>query len=55
MLAHLEIPKPIGVFHAETRPTYEDAMTRQLDTARQKHGTGDINALFNRGETWVVE
>jgi len=55
MLAHLENPTPIGVFHAMTRPAYEDAMARQVDAARQKQGDGDINDLFKRGETWVVE
>ena len=55
MLAHLENPTPIGVFHAEVRPAYEDAMAKQVDRARQKQGAGDVNALFNRGETWVVE
>jgi len=55
MLAHLENPKPIGVFHVEVRPAYEDAMAKQIDVARQRQGEGDVNALLNRGETWVVE
>jgi 2-oxoglutarate ferredoxin oxidoreductase subunit beta len=55
MLAHLENPTPIGVFHAEVRPAYEDAMARQIAVAQQKQGEGDVNTLFNRGETWVVE
>jgi len=55
MLAHLSNPTPIGVFHAMPRPVYEEAMARQVDTARQKQGDGDIDALFKRGETWVVE
>ena len=55
MLAHLETPKPIGVFHVEVRPAYEDAMAKQIDMARQRQGEGDVNALLNRGETWVVE
>ncbi|HYL82269.1 MAG TPA: hypothetical protein VEU07_15745, partial [Candidatus Acidoferrum sp.] len=55
MLAHLENPTPIGVFHATTRPTYEEAMAKQLEDARQKLGVGDVNALLRRGETWVVE
>jgi 2-oxoglutarate ferredoxin oxidoreductase subunit beta len=54
MLAHLEDPTPIGVFHATTRPTYEDAMNKQLEAVRRKSGPGDVNALLNRGETWVV-
>jgi 2-oxoglutarate ferredoxin oxidoreductase subunit beta len=55
MLAHLENPTPIGVFHARPRPAYEEAMAKQVDAARQKQGDGDINGLFRRGETWVVE
>jgi 2-oxoglutarate/2-oxoacid ferredoxin oxidoreductase subunit beta len=55
MLAHLEQPKPIGIFHATERPAYERAMAQQLATAQQKSGEGDMNALLNRGETWVVE
>jgi 2-oxoglutarate ferredoxin oxidoreductase subunit beta len=55
MLAHLSNPTPIGVFHAMPRPVYEEAMARQVDVARQKQGDGDIDALFKRGETWVVE
>jgi 2-oxoglutarate ferredoxin oxidoreductase subunit beta len=54
MLAHLTHPTPIGVFHATSRPSYEEGMARQLEAARQKSGTGDINALFNRGEVWSV-
>ena len=55
MLGHLENPTPIGVFHASTRPTYEDAMGKQLEAARQRSGAGKVNALFNRGETWIVQ
>ena len=55
MLAHLETPTPIGVFHASVRPAYEDAMHKQLEAARQKLGPGNLNSLFHRGETWVVE
>jgi 2-oxoglutarate ferredoxin oxidoreductase subunit beta len=54
MLAHLAQPTPIGVFHASLRPAYEDAMAQQLASARQKQGEGDMNALLQRGETWVV-
>ncbi len=54
MLAHLEKPTPIGVFHATDRPSYEQAVAAQIQLARQKFGPGDINALLQRGETWVV-
>jgi 2-oxoglutarate ferredoxin oxidoreductase subunit beta len=55
MLAHLEHPTPVGVFHAEVRPSYEDAMANQAEASRKKLGEGDVNALLRRGETWVVE
>jgi 2-oxoglutarate ferredoxin oxidoreductase subunit beta len=55
MLAHLENPTPIGVFHATVRPTYEDAMHKQFEVSQQKSGPGDVNALLRRSETWVVE
>jgi 2-oxoglutarate ferredoxin oxidoreductase subunit beta len=54
MLAHLERPTPIGVFHATVRPAYEDAMGRQLEAARAK-GAPALQALLGRGETWTTE
>jgi hypothetical protein len=30
-------------------------MAKQIEVARQRQGEGDVNALLNRGETWVVE
>ncbi len=55
MLAHLERPTPIGVFHATLRPTYEAAMAKQVEAARARHGAADLQALLSRGETWVIE
>ena len=54
MLAHLAKPTPIGVFHATSRPSYEEAVANQLQLAQEKFGPGDIDALLQRGETWVV-
>jgi 2-oxoglutarate ferredoxin oxidoreductase subunit beta len=47
-------PEPIGVLRDVQRPTYEVELNRQIDTARAKRGDGDLSALFNAGETWVV-
>jgi 2-oxoglutarate ferredoxin oxidoreductase subunit beta len=55
MLAHLEHPKPIGVFHATVRPAYEAAMAEQLEAARAKTGAADLQALLGRGESWTAE
>jgi 2-oxoglutarate ferredoxin oxidoreductase subunit beta len=49
-----EFPTPIGVFRAIERPTYEDGMAAQIQAARQRQGEGDLDALLNRGDTWVV-
>jgi 2-oxoglutarate ferredoxin oxidoreductase subunit beta len=54
MLAHLEKPTPIGVFHASSRPIYEEAVAAQIAAARKAQGEGDLQALFRRGETWTI-
>ncbi len=50
-----EFPEPIGVFRAVEAPCYEDLMESQIASARKARGPGDLNALFNSGETWTVE
>ncbi len=54
MLAHLQRPTPIGVFHVEDRQAYEAGIAAQIAAVRQKQGAGDMDALFRRGESWVV-
>jgi len=49
-----KFPTPIGVFRAASRPTYEEALVRQVEQARAQQGAGDLDDLFNRGDTWVV-
>ncbi|HEY2759116.1 MAG TPA: 2-oxoacid:ferredoxin oxidoreductase subunit beta [Pirellulales bacterium] len=53
-MRHPEFPEPIGVFRAVDRPRYEERMTTQIEEARAKR-TGSLEALFNSGDTWVVE
>ena len=47
-------PEPIGVFRAIDAPRYEEELATQVDSARRRSGEGDLNALFNSGETWTV-
>jgi len=58
-LAHLADqptgPTPIGVFRAVERPIFAENMTRELESARQGFGTGELNALLRSGDTWTVE
>jgi 2-oxoglutarate ferredoxin oxidoreductase subunit beta len=50
-----EFPEPIGVFRAVDRPRYEEEVDRQIATAREQKGDGDLETLFQAGDTWVVE
>lgn len=49
-----EFPEPIGVFRAVDRPKYDEEMAAQIAKARQARGEGDLDKLFNSGETWTV-
>ena len=46
-------PTPIGVFTAVERPRYEEALNQQVASAKAK-APPDLQALLNRGDTWVV-
>ena len=53
-MRHPEFPEPIGVFRAVDAPKYDVELNKQVAAAREKKGTGDLDALFNSGETWTV-
>ena len=53
-MRHPEFPEPIGVFRAVDRPRYDDEADKQINTAKEKFGEGDLNTLFNAGDTWTV-
>jgi 2-oxoglutarate ferredoxin oxidoreductase subunit beta len=48
------LPRPIGIFLSINRPTYEAEMMRQINSAKEKRGEGDMKKLLNSGETWVI-
>jgi 2-oxoglutarate ferredoxin oxidoreductase subunit beta len=50
-----EFPTPLGIFLAVERQTYDAGVNAQLAAARPKTGVADLDALFNRGDTWTVE
>ena len=50
-----DYPVPIGVFRDVDRPTYEQLLDEQINTAITKSGPGDLEKLMNSGETWVIE
>jgi 2-oxoglutarate ferredoxin oxidoreductase subunit beta len=53
-MRHPDLPEPIGVFRDVERPIYEDLIARQLYDEEAKHGRGDLQSVFDSGDTWVV-
>ena len=57
-LAHLSHgptePTCIGVFREVERPVYGDAIERQIESATERLGVGDLEKLLHSGDTWVV-
>jgi len=45
---------PIGIFRDVERRTYDDAMAAQIDSARERKGDGDLEALLAGSDTWRV-
>ncbi|MCA9105322.1 MAG: 2-oxoacid:ferredoxin oxidoreductase subunit beta [Planctomycetales bacterium] len=54
-MRHPEYPEPIGVFRNVQRPTLEVQIAEQVDLAKQRPGAGDLQKMFEAGETWEVE
>ncbi len=48
------LPRPVGVIYAVDRPLYEAEVTRQIETAVQKQGEGELEKLLNSGDTWMI-
>jgi 2-oxoglutarate ferredoxin oxidoreductase subunit beta len=53
-MRHPEFPEPIGVFRAIDAPRYDTELNKQIESARAQRGEGDLNKLFNSGDTWTV-
>ncbi|MCB0699760.1 MAG: 2-oxoacid:ferredoxin oxidoreductase subunit beta [Chitinophagaceae bacterium] len=48
------LPRPIGVFFATDRPTYEEALNLQVEDAIATIGEGDLDKLLRGRETWTI-
>jgi len=55
MIHNPELPRPMGVFMALSRPTYEEMMQEQIAKAKSKRGDGDLQKLLDGDETWVIQ
>ncbi len=49
-----EFPEPMGVFRDIERPTYETLLNHQIEEAIAQQTPGDLERLFNSGDTWTV-
>ena len=54
-MTHPDYPEPIGVFREVEKPVYEEAVDAQLALSVKDKGAGDLDALLNAGDTWVVQ
>jgi 2-oxoglutarate ferredoxin oxidoreductase subunit beta len=54
-MRHPEFPEPMGVFRDVAAPIYDQNVAHQIEAEVKKKGEGDLDALFNSGDTWVVE
>src|SRR6266496_709131 len=58
MLARMEqpdFPQPVGIFRAVERPSYEQMLVDQIETAISKSGPGSLEKLIYSGDMWTVE
>ncbi|MFQ5590590.1 MAG: 2-oxoacid:ferredoxin oxidoreductase subunit beta [Phycisphaerae bacterium] len=49
-----DFPEPMGVLRCVERPTYENLLLQQVEDARKALGEGELEKLFDNGETWTV-
>jgi 2-oxoglutarate ferredoxin oxidoreductase subunit beta len=45
---------PIGIFRDVDRPSYDELMAEQLDSATAQRGAGDLAALLHGADTWSL-
>jgi 2-oxoglutarate ferredoxin oxidoreductase subunit beta len=48
------LPIPIGVFRQVQRPTYEETANAQIEQARAKSPSIELDTILSAGETWEV-
>jgi 2-oxoglutarate ferredoxin oxidoreductase subunit beta len=54
MIENPKLPVPLGVFRSVEAMCYEDALDQQIETAKEKYGDPDLQAVLESGDTWEV-
>ena len=49
-----DFPMPVGVLRAVDKATYEDELQKQVDSAIDERGKGDLKELLHSGDTWTI-
>jgi 2-oxoglutarate ferredoxin oxidoreductase subunit beta len=49
-----KFPVALGVLFAQQRPTYDETLTQQQQSAVETRGRGDLAQLLSSGSTWKV-
>jgi 2-oxoglutarate ferredoxin oxidoreductase subunit beta len=55
MIHDTDLPRPMGVFLAVEKPTYEDQLDNQIARATSTKGKGDLQKLLDGEETWMIQ
>ncbi|APF18453.1 pyruvate ferredoxin/flavodoxin oxidoreductase, beta subunit [Caldithrix abyssi DSM 13497] len=50
-----DLPTPMGIFRQVETETYEELLQKQIDFVKEKKGEGDLETLFNSGNTFIIE
>ena len=54
-MVHPKFPECVGVFRAVERPSYDQMLADQIETAIAKSGPGSLEKLIYSGDMWTVE
>jgi 2-oxoglutarate ferredoxin oxidoreductase subunit beta len=50
-----EFPTPVGVLRSVEAPAFEQAMVAQIQSEIDRRGSGSLEELLHRGDTWTVK
>jgi len=48
------MPRPFGVFYAESRPCYEDLLNNQIEEITAKRGKGNLDDILKGSSVWEI-
>jgi len=55
MIHNPTLPRPMGIFLEQSRPLYEEEVINQIAKVKSKKGEGNLQALLDGDENWVIQ